>query len=81
MLKGLGVSLLTPILDQWFHDIDKSKIQVSVTSGSIQLSDLSIRETVLRDLGLPLTIKWGLVGNLSLNIGWKQLFKKPVVRT
>lgn len=50
---------------------------MNVAAGQIEISELILRETALRDCGVPLTVRWGKVSKVSIELSWKQPFSSP----
>lgn len=72
MLESIASSLLTKYLGDYvegnslqtfiWHNkgLDSKNLQVSVSSGNVQLKSLNLKKSALKDLELPIVIKEGL---------------------
>lgn len=50
-------------------------------AGDVVLKDLDIKASALDDLDLPIKLKYGYLGELKLQIPWKNLYTAPTIAT
>ncbi|KAD5802908.1 hypothetical protein E3N88_14268 [Mikania micrantha] len=50
-----------------------------MSSGDVVLKDLKLKSDALNSLKLPVTVKAGFVGTITLQVPWKGLGKEPVI--
>ena len=43
------------------------------------MNNLKIKTTLFDDLGLPIKVKWGILGKFSMKIPWKNVYSSNVV--
>ena len=79
MLEGQVAYFLQKYLGNYVAGIDADSLRVSVLRGDVSLSNLTLKAGALDGLGLPLTVKGGLLGRLSLRVPWANLRGSPVV--
>ena len=79
MLEAQVAYFLQKYLGTYVAGIDADSLRVSVLRGDVSLSNLTLRAGALDGLGLPLTVKGGLLGRLSLRVPWANLRGSPVV--
>eukprot|EP00051_Salpingoeca_urceolata_P024411 m.428631 g.428631 ORF g.428631 m.428631 type:complete len:3311 (+) comp20233_c0_seq24:244-10176(+) len=77
MFESLLASNLNKYLTPYLNGIGKEQLKLGVWSGDLNFAGLSLKPEVVEDLGLPMTIVDGYIGNLKLQIPWKQLFPSP----
>lgn len=84
MLESLLADVLTRVLGQYVHGIDRDSIRFGVWGGNLELTGLALRPEALavlfESLGiqLPVTVHSGFIGLLSLEVPWKRLSSAPV---
>ncbi|ESR32528.1 hypothetical protein CICLE_v10004114mg [Citrus x clementina] len=49
------------------------------STGDVVLKDLSLKAEALNSLKLPVTVKAGFIGTITLKVPWKSLGKEPVI--
>jgi len=77
MLESIVSSLLTRYLGEYVTGFEKEHLQVSLLSGEVVLENLQLKKEALDRFDLPLTVKAGYLGKLSLNVPWSNLKSKP----
>eukprot|EP00041_Stephanoeca_diplocostata_P038677 m.1541609 g.1541609 ORF g.1541609 m.1541609 type:complete len:4012 (+) comp25251_c0_seq2:253-12288(+) len=78
MFEGLVTWALAKYLGKYIENFDKSKLSINVYKGDVELQDLILRSSALEDIDMPVTVKWGKLGLLSLRVSWKSLLSKPI---
>lgn len=84
MLESLLADVLTRVLGQYVHGIDRDSIRFGVWGGNLELTGLALRPEALAVLfeslgiALPVTVHSGFIGLLSLEVPWKCLSSSPV---
>ncbi|GAB0491741.1 hypothetical protein MMPV_002996 [Pyropia vietnamensis] len=84
MLESLLADVLTRVLGQYVHGIDRDSIRFGVWGGNLELTGLALRPEALAVLfeslgiALPVTVHSGFIGLLSLEVPWKRLSSSPV---
>lgn len=82
MLKGKIYEYMKKYLDAYLYDFDESKLNMSFLSGSIQLSDLHIRQEMMNRLidsfGLPISLKAGLIKNVRISFSVLSFWTSPL---
>lgn len=84
MLESLLADVLTRVLGQYVHGIDRDSIRFGVWGGNLELTGLALRPEALAVLfeslgiALPVTVHSGFIGLLSLEVPWKCLSSAPV---
>lgn len=82
MLKGKIYDYLKKYLDAYLYDFDESKLGMSFLSGTIQLSDLHIRQEMANRLidsfGIPITLKAGLIKKMNVTFSVLSFWTSPL---
>nr|DAD29104.1 TPA_asm: hypothetical protein HUJ06_030572 [Nelumbo nucifera] len=79
MLEAHVLHLLRQYLGEYVHGLSAEALRISVWKGDVVLRDLKLKAEALNSLRLPVTVKAGFVGTITLKVPWKSLGKKPVI--
>ncbi|EPS74076.1 hypothetical protein M569_00677, partial [Genlisea aurea] len=71
--------LLRKYLGEYVHGLSAEALRISVWKGDVVLKDLKIKAEALNALKLPVTVKAGFLGSITLKVPWKGLGKEPVI--
>ncbi|KAK9136608.1 hypothetical protein Sjap_007202 [Stephania japonica] len=71
--------LLRKYLGEYVHGLSAEALRISVWKGDVVLKDLKLKAEALNSLQLPVTVKAGFVGTITLKVPWKSLGKEPVI--
>ena len=78
MLESILQKILVNNAGKYIDGIDKEKLKVSLWSGSITIKGISIKKEVIKMLNMPVNMKFSHLGELKLDIPFKNLGSKPV---
>ncbi|XP_028786889.1 uncharacterized protein LOC114742843 [Neltuma alba] len=79
MFESHVLHLLRRYLGEYVHGLSTEALRISVWKGDVVLKDLKLKAEALNALKLPVTVKAGFVGAITLKVPWKSLGKAPVV--
>ncbi|KAK9834254.1 hypothetical protein WJX81_000411 [Elliptochloris bilobata] len=79
MLEAQLAYYLNRYLGTYVEGLNQRDLKVSVFRGDVVLKNLKLKPEALADLNLPISIKAGLLGSLTLKIPWASLGKSAVV--
>uniref|UniRef100_A0A2P2MA96 Uncharacterized protein LOC8261314 n=1 Tax=Rhizophora mucronata TaxID=61149 RepID=A0A2P2MA96_RHIMU len=79
MFEAHVLHLLRRYLGQYVHGLSVEALRISVWKGDVVLKDLKLKAEALNSLKLPVTVKAGFVGTITLKVPWKSLGKEPVI--
>ncbi|TYG99647.1 hypothetical protein ES288_A10G211900v1 [Gossypium darwinii] len=79
MFEAHVLHLLRRYLGEYVHDLSLETLKISVWKGDVVLKDLKLKAEALNSLNLPVTVKAGFVGTITLKVPWKSLGKEPVI--
>ncbi|KAL0376317.1 UNVERIFIED_CONTAM: Vacuolar protein sorting-associated protein 13 [Sesamum calycinum] len=71
--------LLRKYLGEYVHGLSAEALRISVWKGDVVLKDLKLKAEALNALKLPVTVKAGFLGTITLKVPWKSLGKEPVI--
>ncbi|KAJ1696999.1 hypothetical protein LUZ63_005511 [Rhynchospora breviuscula] len=71
--------LLKKYLGDYVEGLSAEALRISVWNGDVMLKDLKLKAEALNSLKLPVTVKAGFVGNITIKVPWKSLGKDPVI--
>ncbi|KAG0681927.1 hypothetical protein C6P41_004087, partial [Kluyveromyces marxianus] len=78
MLESLVSILLNRFLGAYVENFDPKQLNVGIWNGDVKLRNLRLRKDSLDALDLPVDVKFGHLGELTLLIPWSSLKNKPV---
>ena len=78
MFNTFLTNILNSYLGEIVEDLDLENIGSGALHGDILLIDLKLRPDCLSVLELPIEVKFGCIGKLSLKIPWTNLASSPV---
>lgn len=79
MFDKFVADLLTTYLGEYFDNIDREQVKVSVWNGRVHLRDLKVRRDALRFFDVPVCIIMGTIEELTVVIPWTHLRSESVV--
>ncbi|TID30882.1 hypothetical protein CANINC_000530 [Pichia inconspicua] len=78
MLESIVANILNRSLGAYVENFDPNQLNIGIWSGDVTLSNLKLKPESLDKLELPLELKCGNLGNLTMQIPWSNLKGKPV---
>jgi len=69
----LVAKLLNDNLGPYIEGFDAKNIELSVLSGNATMKNLELKKSALESFNLPVEIKKGYIGNISLHLPWTNL--------
>ena len=69
MFEAQVAYYLNNYLGKYVYGLDQQSLKISVFKGDVVLRNLKLKPEALADLDLPITVKSGLVGSLTLKAG------------
>lgn len=68
MFEAQVAYYLNNYLGKYVYGLDQQSLKISVFKGDVVLRNLKLKPEALADLDLPITVKSGLVGSLTLKV-------------
>ncbi|XP_057687593.1 intermembrane lipid transfer protein VPS13C isoform X2 [Corythoichthys intestinalis] len=81
VFESLVSDLLNRFVGDYVENLDSSQLRIGIWGGNVVLENLQVKENALSQLDIPVKVKAGLIGTLTLKIPWKNLYKEAVVAT
>lgn len=78
MFESLVATLLNRFLGSYIEDFDPKQLNIGIWSGDVKLKNLRLKKESLDKFKLPIDVKFGHLGELTLQIPWSNLKSKPV---
>ncbi|GMM27898.1 membrane morphogenesis protein [Martiniozyma asiatica (nom. inval.)] len=78
MLESLVASVLNRTLGAYIENFDPNQLNIGIWSGDVKLKNLKLKKESLDKLNLPIELKCGHLGDLTLQIPWSNLKSQPV---
>ncbi|WFD25298.1 Vacuolar protein sorting-associated protein 13 [Malassezia nana] len=78
MLEGVLATVLNRFLAAYVDGLNTNQLNVGIWSGDVKLRNLRLKRSALDKLRLPIDVKEGYLGQLTLSIPWSNLKGKPV---
>ncbi|CAI9119065.1 OLC1v1020728C1 [Oldenlandia corymbosa var. corymbosa] len=79
MFEAHVLHLLRRYLGEYVHGLSAEALRISVWQGDVVLKDLKLKAEALNSLKLPVIVKAGFIGTITLKVPWKSLGKEPVI--
>ncbi|KAF9594340.1 hypothetical protein IFM89_030469 [Coptis chinensis] len=79
MFEAHVLHLLRKYLGEYVYGLSSEALRISVWKGDVVLKDLKLKAEALNALRLPVIVKAGFVGTITLKVPWKSLGKEPVI--
>ena len=77
MFEAQVAYYLNQFLGKYVYGLDPQSLKISVFKGDVSLRNLRLKPEALADLDLPITVKAGLLGSLTLKVFCAHLY--PVI--
>lgn len=81
MVSRLVGSVIANLLNDKIENLDSNQLNVSLLSGSLELHNLKIRQSILDDVNLPVVLQKGVIGKISVSVPWLSISSQPSVFT
>ncbi|KAH3666193.1 hypothetical protein OGAPHI_004382 [Ogataea philodendri] len=78
MLESLVANILNRALGAYVENFDPKQLNIGIWSGDVKLKNLKLKKESLEKFELPVDVRFGHIGELTLQIPWSNLKSKPV---
>ncbi|KAL3882451.1 hypothetical protein ACJMK2_028789, partial [Sinanodonta woodiana] len=79
MLEGLVAWVLNTYVGEYVENLNTDQLSIALLQGAVELENLPLKRDALRSLGLPLEVKNGFIGKITLQIPLRRLRSEPWV--
>ena len=81
MFEKEASKLLSKYLGEFIEGLDEEHLKIGVWKGAVNLENLQLKPECVEVLGLPLTVRAGVVGSVSAKFPWTSLKTQPTAIT
>ncbi|KAJ1943392.1 Vacuolar protein sorting-associated protein 13, partial [Kickxella alabastrina] len=78
MFEGVVATLLNRFLGNYVTNLETAQLKLGIWQGDVKLEKLRLKKDALDKLQLPVDIKEGWLGTLTISIPWSNLKGEPV---
>ncbi|KAJ1666119.1 Vacuolar protein sorting-associated protein 13 [Coemansia sp. RSA 1646] len=78
MFEGIVATLLNRFLGNYVTNLETNQLKLGIWQGDVKLEKLRLKNDALDKLRLPVDIKEGWLGTLTISIPWSNLKGEPV---
>lgn len=78
MFESLVANLVNRFLGSYIENFDPKQLNIGIWNGDVKLTSLRLKKDSLDRFKLPIDIKFGHIGELTLLIPWSNLKGQPV---
>ncbi|VDL75879.1 unnamed protein product [Nippostrongylus brasiliensis] len=79
MLENIVAWVLNNYIGEYLENLNTDQLSVALLSGQVELENVPLKKTALRKLDLPIEVKSGLLGKLTLSVPITHLRSEPWV--
>ncbi|XP_021768084.1 uncharacterized protein LOC110732449 isoform X1 [Chenopodium quinoa] len=79
MLEDQVAYLLQRYLGNYVRGLNKDALKISVWQGNVVLTNMQLKPEALNALKLPIKVKAGFLGSVTLKVPWSKLGQDPVI--
>jgi hypothetical protein len=72
-LESVAAGLLNRFLKTYVDNLNTSQLNIGIWSGDVRLKNLKLKKEALDKFRLPVDVKEGYLGDLTLNIPWNNV--------
>ncbi|KAJ2580481.1 Vacuolar protein sorting-associated protein 13, partial [Coemansia sp. RSA 1797] len=78
MFEGVVATILNRFLGNYVTNLETTQLKLGIWQGDVKLEKLRLKTDALDKLRLPVDIKEGWLGTLTISIPWSNLKGEPV---
>ncbi|XP_041352246.1 vacuolar protein sorting-associated protein 13D-like isoform X2 [Gigantopelta aegis] len=79
MLEGLAAWVLNTYVGEYVENLNTDQLSIALLQGAVELENLPLKKDALRSLDIPLEVKSGVIGKITLQIPISRLRSEPWV--
>ncbi|XP_071113916.1 intermembrane lipid transfer protein VPS13D-like [Haliotis cracherodii] len=79
MLEGLAAWVLNTYVGEYVENLNTDQLSIALLQGAVELENLPLKKDALKSLDIPLEVKSGLIGKITLQIPLSRLRSEPWV--
>ncbi|XP_058837903.1 intermembrane lipid transfer protein Vps13 isoform X2 [Topomyia yanbarensis] len=78
VFESIVADVLNRFVGEYVENLDKKQLKIGIWGGDVVLNNLTLKQSALKELDLPVSTVYGHLGKLVLKIPWKNLYSAPV---
>ncbi|XP_025097802.1 vacuolar protein sorting-associated protein 13D-like isoform X4 [Pomacea canaliculata] len=79
MLEGLAAWVLNTYVGEYVENLNTDQLSIALLQGAVELENLPLKKDALKSLDIPLEVKSGVIGKITLHIPLRRLRSEPWV--
>lgn len=79
MLEGLVTWVLNNYVGEYLENLNADQISIALLQGQVELENVPLKKTALKKLDIPLEVKSGIIGKLTLTVPIAHIRSEPWV--
>ncbi|XP_074663009.1 intermembrane lipid transfer protein VPS13D-like [Tubulanus polymorphus] len=79
MLEGIAAWVLNTYIGEYLENLNTDQLSIGILQGALELENLPLKKSALNHLGLPLQVKSGYVGRITLKVPVRKIKSEPWV--
>ncbi|CAD5233590.1 unnamed protein product [Bursaphelenchus xylophilus] len=79
MLEGLVTWVLNNYVGEYLENLNADQISIALLQGQVELENVPLRKTALRKFDVPLEVRSGIIGKLTLSVPIAHIKSEPWV--
>uniref|UniRef100_A0A914XD20 Vacuolar protein sorting 13D n=1 Tax=Plectus sambesii TaxID=2011161 RepID=A0A914XD20_9BILA len=79
MLESLAAWVLNTYIGEYLENLNTDQLSVALLQGQVELENVPLKRTALRKFDIPLTVKAGVLGKLTLSVPLTHMRSAPWV--
>ncbi|OWF52509.1 Vacuolar protein sorting-associated protein 13D [Mizuhopecten yessoensis] len=79
MLEGLAAWILNTYIGEYVENLNTTQLSIGLLQGAVELENLPLKKDALKSFDLPLEVKSGFIGKITLQIPISRLRSEPWV--
>ncbi|XP_060085097.1 intermembrane lipid transfer protein VPS13D-like [Ylistrum balloti] len=79
MLEGLAAWILNTYIGEYVENLNTTQLSIGLLQGAVELENLPLKKDALKNFDLPLQVKSGFIGKITLQIPISRLRSEPWV--
>ncbi|GFR72195.1 vacuolar protein sorting-associated protein 13D-like [Elysia marginata] len=79
MLEGLAAWVLNTYVGEYVENLNTAQLSIALLQGAVELENLPLKKDALKSLDIPIEVKSGFIGKITLQIPLRRLRSEPWV--
>ncbi|XP_059165407.1 intermembrane lipid transfer protein VPS13D-like [Physella acuta] len=79
MLEGLAAWVLNTYVGEYVENLNTAQLSIALLQGAVELENLPLKKDALKSLDIPIEVKSGFIGKITLHIPLRRLRSEPWV--